>query len=122
MADNKNFVINVNGDGGVNISEEVVGIIAGLGATEVEGVDSLSGNLTADNIFKAGAGKIAKAVHVGDVEAGKISVQMSINMKMGFEIPKVCRMVQDKVKQAVETMTGLEVTSVDIKVATVSVA
>ena len=43
-------------------------------------------------------------------------------MKMGFEIPKVCRMVQDKVKQAVETMTGLEVTSVDIKVATVSVA
>ena len=108
MADNKNFVINVNGDGGVNISEEVVSIIAGLGATEVEGVDSLSGNLTADNIFKAGA--------------GKISVQMSINMKMGFEIPKVCRMVQDKVKQAVETMTGLEVTSVDIKVATVSVA
>ena len=55
MAENKNFVINVKGSEGVNISEEVVGIIAGLGAAEVDGVDSLAGNLTSDTISKAGA-------------------------------------------------------------------
>ena len=122
MAENKNFVINVNGDGGVNISEEVVGIIAGLGAVEVEGVESLAGNLTADNISKAGQGKLAKAIRVVDADPGKIVVRMAINMKYGYEIPKVSGMVQEKVKQAVETMTGLVVTAVDIRIATVSVS
>ena len=122
MAENKNFVINVNGDGGVNISEEVVGIIAGLGAVEVEGVDSLVGNLNSDNISKAGQGKLAKAIKVVDGDPGKIIVRMAINMKYGYDIPKVSGMVQEKVKQAVETMTGLEVTAVDIRIATVSVS
>ena len=122
MADLKNFVININGDGGVNISEEVVGIIAGLGATEVEGVESLAGNLTSDQISKAGMGRLSKALKVVDADEGKIVIRMSINMKYGYEIPKVCSQVQDKVKQAVETMTGLEVTAVDIRVATVGVA
>lgn len=120
MADNKNFAININGDGGVNISEEVVGIIAGLGATEVEGVESLSGNLTADTIAKAGMNKLSKAIRVIEGDEGKLSVRMSINMKYGYEIPKVCNQVQDKVKSAIETMTGLEVTTVDIRIATVS--
>jgi len=122
MAENKNFVININGDGGVNISEEVVGIIAGLGAVEVDGVESLAGNLTSETISKAGQGKLAKAIRVVDSEPGKIAVHMAINMKYGYEIPKVSGMVQEKVKSAVETMTGLEVTAVDIRIATVSVA
>ena len=122
MAESKNFVINVGGTDGVNISEEVVGIIAGLGAVEVEGVDSLAGNLTAETISRAGAGKLAKAVKVVDNEPGKIIVRMAINMKYGYEIPKVSGLVQEKVKQAVETMTGLEVTAVDIRIATVSVS
>ncbi len=122
MAENKNFVININGDGGVNISEEVVGIIAGLGAVEVEGVESLAGNLTAETISKAGQGKLAKAIRVMDSDPGKIVVRMAINMKYGYEIPKVSGMVQEKVKSAVETMTGLEVTAVDIRIATVSVS
>ncbi len=121
MAENKNFVINVKGSDGVNISEEVVGIIAGLGAVEVDGVDSLAGNLTAETISKAGAGKLAKAIKVVDNDPGKIIVRLAINMKYGYEIPKVSGQVQEKVKQAVETMTGLEVTSVDIRIATVSV-
>ncbi|WP_028236009.1 Asp23/Gls24 family envelope stress response protein [Pseudobutyrivibrio sp. MD2005] len=122
MAESKNFVINVNGDDCVNISEEVVGIIAGLGAVEVDGVESLVGNLTSESISKAGQGKLAKAIRVVDNEPGKIIVRMAINMKYGYEIPKVSGMVQEKVKSAVETMTGLEVTAVDVRIATVSVA
>jgi predicted RNA-binding protein YlqC (UPF0109 family) len=67
-------------------------------------------------------GRIAKAIRVVDSEPGKISVHMAINMKYGYEIPKVSGMVQEKVKSAVETMTGLEVTAVDIRIATVAVA
>ena len=122
MAENKNFVINVKGSEGVNISEEVVGIIAGLGAAEVDGVDSLAGNLTLDTISKAGMGRLSKAIKVVDADPGKIIVRMAINMKYGYEIPKVSGQVQEKVKQAVETMTGLQVTSVDIRIATVSVS
>ncbi len=122
MAENKNFVINVKGSDGVNISEEVVGIIAGLGAVEVDGVDSLAGNLTADTISKAGLGKLSKAIKVIDNEPGNITVRMAINMKYGYEIPKVSGMVQEKVKSAVETMTGLQVSAVDIRIATVSVS
>lgn len=122
MAENKNFVINVKGSEGVNISEEVVGIIAGLGAVEVDGVDSLVGNLTADTISKVGMGRLSKAIKVVDAEPGKIIVRMAISMKYGYDIPKVSGQVQEKVKQAVETMTGLEVSAVDIRIATVSVS
>ena len=122
MAENKNFVINVKGSEGVNISEEVVGIIAGLGAVEVDGVDSLVGNLTADTISKVGMGRLSKAIKVVDAEPEKIIVRMAISMKYGYDIPKVSGQVQEKVKQAVETMTGLEVSAVDIRIATVSVS
>ena len=120
MAELRNFSINIDGEGGVNISEEVIGIIAALGAVEVEGVESLAGNLTADMISKAGAGKLAKALKIESDEEGKIVVKISVNIKYGFEIPTVCNQVQEKVKQAVETMTGLEVTAVDIRIASVS--
>lgn len=122
MADNKNFAIEINGDGGVKISEEVVCIIAGLAAAEVDGVESLAGGLTSETISKAGISKLAKAVRVVDGEESKIVVRMSINIKFGYEIPTVCSTIQDKVKTAIETMTGLEVTAVDIRIATVSVA
>lgn len=122
MADNKNFAIEINGDGGVKISEEVVCIIAGLAAAEVDGVESLAGGLTSETISKAGISKLSKAVRVVDGEESKIVVRMSINIKFGYEIPTVCSTIQDKVKTAIETMTGLEVTAVDIRIATVSVA
>lgn len=122
MAENKNFIININGEGGVNISEEVVGIIAGLGALEVEGVHSLTGNITIENISKAGSAKLAKAVRVYSADDEQLTIRMSINMNYGFEIPTVCEQVQEKIKQAVETMTGLTVATVDIRIATVSVS
>ena len=122
MAENKNFSININGDGEVRISEEVVGIIAGLAATEVDGVESLAGNLTSDTIAKAGAGKLPKALRVIETDEGKLIVRLSINLSYGFEIPAVCAVVQDKVKAAIENMTGLEVVTVDIRIAAVNMA
>lgn len=120
--DRKSFMIKEDANGGINIADEVVAIIAGLAATEVEGVSSLAGNLTNEVISKAGASKLSKGVKVMETEDDCLSVRLSINIAFGYEIPKICEQVQDKVKTAIESMTGLEVVTVDIKIASVSVA
>ena len=115
--DRKSFVIKESENGGVNITDEVVAIIAGLAATEVEGVSSLAGNLTNEVISKAGMNKLSKGVKIITEEENKVAVRLGVNISYGYEIPKICQQVQDKVKNAIENMTGLEVADVNIKVA-----
>lgn len=119
--DRKSFLIKEDINGGVNITDEVVAIIAGLAATEVEGVSSLAGNLTNEVISKAGMNKLSKGVKIVTDEDNQLSVRLSINISYGYEIPKICSQVQEKVKTAIETMIGMEVVNVDIKIAAVSV-
>ena len=99
---------------------EVVAIIAGLAATEVEGVDSLGGNITNEIVSKLGMKNLSKGVKV-TVEESSVLVDITLNLKYGTQIPAVSAKVQDKVKSAIETMTGLSVTEVNIKVASVNV-
>lgn len=106
--------------GEVQIADEVVAIIAGLAATEVEGVDSLAGNMSNELIGKLGMKQLAKGVKV-DITEEHVSVSISMNLKYGFSIPAVCEKVQDRVKSAIENMTGLTVLDVNIKIAGVSV-
>ena len=106
--------------GEVRIADEVVAIIAGLAATEVEGVDSMSGNITNELVGKLGMKNLSKGVKV-TVEESSVLVDITLNLKYGTQIPAVSAKVQDKVKSAIETMTGLSVTEVNIKVASVNV-
>ena len=106
--------------GEVQIADEVVAIIAGLAATEVEGVDSLAGNMSNDLVGKLGMKNLSKGVKV-EVTEEHVSVNMSLNLKYGYSIPKVCEKVQDKVKNAIENMTGLMVLDVNIKIAGINV-
>ena len=105
--------------GEVKVADEVVAIIAGLAATEVEGVDSL-GNITSEIVSKLGMKNLSKGVKV-TVEESSVLVDITLNLKYGTQIPAVSAKVQDKVKSAIETMTGLSVTEVNIKVASVNV-
>lgn len=102
--------------GEVQIADEVVTIIAGLAATEVEGVVSLAGNITNDKVGKLGIKNLAKGVKV-DVLQDSVSVDIAMLLKYGYSIPAVTAKVQDKVKTAIENMTGLKVTDVNIGVA-----
>lgn len=102
--------------GEVQIADEVVTIIAGLAATEVEGVVSLAGNITNDKVGKLGIKNLAKGVKV-DVLQDSVSVDIAMLLKYGYSIPAVTAKVQDKVKTAIENMTGLKVTDVNIRVA-----
>ena len=105
--------------GEVQIAYEVVAIIAVLAATEVDGVDSMAGNITNELVGKLGMKNLSKGVKV-EVTEEHVSVDLSLNIKYGFSIPEVCEKVQDKVKSAIENMTGLTVLDVNIKIAGVS--
>ena len=102
--------------GEVQIADEVVAIIAGLAATEVEGVVSMNGNITNELVGKLGMKNLSKGVKV-EVSPESISVHLAITLKYGYSIPKTSKQVQEKVKLAIENMTGLTVKEVNIRIA-----
>ena len=102
--------------GEVRVADEVVAIIAGLAATEIEGVEAMAGNITNELVSKLGMKNLSKGVKVS-VEEKTVTVDLALNIKYGYEIPAVSKKVQERVKSAIETMTGLEVVAVNIKIA-----
>lgn len=106
--------------GEVHISDEVVAIIAGLAATEIEGVQSMAGNITNELVIKLGMKNLSKGVKVA-ISDDSVEVSLALNIKYGYEIPAVSKKVQDKVKSAIETMTGLTVTAVNIKIVSLNI-
>jgi len=113
---------NVHGEGimgEVNIADEVVAIIAGLAATEVKGVASMAGNITNELVAKLGMKNLSKGVRI-EVDKDTVTVGLAINIEYGYSIPEVARAVQEKVKNAIETMTGLNVLEINIRIADVN--
>ncbi|MGF0033460.1 Asp23/Gls24 family envelope stress response protein [Bariatricus sp. SGI.154] len=106
--------------GEVKIADEVVAIIAGLAAMEVDGVSSMTGNATRELVGKLGMKSLSKGVKV-DVLDGIVTVSLVLNLKYGYSIKDTTAKVQEKVKAAIENMTGLEVADVNIRVAGVDV-
>lgn len=104
--------------GAVVVSDEVICIIAGLAATEVKGVAAMAGNITNELMSKVGRKNLAKGVKVS-VNGKRVKIALAIMMEYGYNIPTTCSRVQDRVKSSVENMTGLTVTDVDIRIASV---
>ena len=104
--------------GEVKVADEVVAIIAGLAATEVEGVDSLGGNITNEIVSKLGMKNLSKGVKVTVLE-GVVTVELNLNIEYGKNILETSKKVQEKVKSSIENMTGLEVADVNIHIASV---
>ena len=119
MEDNrKSLKIKEDKIGEIRVADDVVSIIAGLAATEVEGVGSMAGNITNEIVAKTGIKNLSKGVHV-DVMDGIVTVDLDLNIKYGYAIPEVSGNVQERVRTAIETMTGLEVAEVNIKIVNV---
>ena len=104
-----------NSLGSIRIADEVVSIIAGLAATEVEGVAGMSGGLVGGIAELLGRKNFAKGVKV-EVGEREAAVDLFVIVKYGIRIPDVALAVQENVKQAIETMTGLSVVEVNIHV------
>lgn len=111
------YKIEYNGNlGEVQIADEVVAIIVGIAAMEVDGVSSMAGNATRELISKLGMKTLSKGVKV-DVLEGIVTVTLALNLKFGSNIKETTMAVQEKVKAAIENMTGLTVADVNIRVA-----
>ena len=116
MEDEKNIQIEGNKSlGDVVIANEVLAIIAGIAATEVEGVHSMDGGWSGQFISKLGIKDLARGVKV-QVREGEVKLDLSLNMEYGYAIPKVSDLVQDKVSASINNMTGLTVSEVNIRI------
>lgn len=106
--------------GQIKIADEVVGIIAGLAATEVPGVAGMSGGLAGGIAEILGRKNLSKGVkvEVGEKEA---AVDLFIIVEYGAKIPDVSWQIQESVKKAIETMTGLKVVEVNIHIQGVNI-
>lgn len=100
----------------LNISEDVIGIIAGLAASEVEGIAGMTlGFVDGINQILGSSKKYSKGVKIS-LEGKKVTIDLYVNVKYGVRIPDIAWAAQNAVKNAVENMTGLEVASVNINV------
>ena len=115
---NKTFQIKSDEIGDIRVSEEVVAIIAGLAATEVEGVSSMAGNITNEIVSKLGMKNLSKGIFV-EVMDEEIKVDVALNIAYGYAIPEISAKVQERVKTSIENMTGLTVAVVNIRIASV---
>lgn len=106
--------------GQVRISDDVVGVIAGIAAGEVEGVAGMSGGLVGGiSEMMTGKKNLAKGVKV-EVGEKETTVDLHVVVEYGVRIPAVSQKVQENVKKAVESMTGLKVVGVNIHIQGVS--
>ncbi|MDO5322759.1 MAG: Asp23/Gls24 family envelope stress response protein [Clostridia bacterium] len=110
-----------NPNGTVSFATEVVATIAGLAATEVEGVASMSSQSSgfADMFSRKNSRNFTKGVRI-DLDDNKVTVDITIVVEYGSPVPDVARSIQENVKKAIETMSGLDVHAVDVHVAGVS--
>ena len=113
----KTYVLQENESiGTVKIADDVVAMIAGIAATEVEGVNAMAGNITNELMSRVGMNKLTKGVRV-EVRQGQVTVDLAVTMEYGYNIPATCQKVQARVKNAIENMTGLNVIDVNIRIA-----
>ena len=115
------YKIHENGDiGEVQIADEVVAVIAGIAAKEVEGVSATTGSTTNEWAGKLGKKNLARGVKV-QVDSDTVTVDMALTLEYGYGVPETAKQVQEKVKLSIENMTGLEVQEVNIRIAGVNI-
>ncbi|MBR6257584.1 MAG: Asp23/Gls24 family envelope stress response protein [Lachnospiraceae bacterium] len=121
MDNNNNITLKVDNEniGCVQIADDVVAMIAALASSEVDGVSAMTGNITNELMSKVAMKKLTKGVRVALLD-NVVTVNLSIVLEYGYNIPETCKKVQEKVKNSVENMTGLTVEDVNIRIASVN--
>lgn len=105
--------------GTVKIADDVVAMIASLAASEVDGVSAMVGNITNELMSRVGMKNLTKGVKV-EIIGKAVRADIAVMLEYGYSIPATCQKVQEKVKAAIENMTGLEVSDVNIRIAGVN--
>ena len=114
---NENIQTVGNEDTGIiQIADDVVASIVGLAVTEVDGVSKLTGNITREIVAKLGKNNLSKGVVVEYDEDQKAKIDVSVEVKFGYNIMDVSKEIQDRVKQTLQTMTGIETSVINVRV------
>ncbi len=118
MEENKNIIDEITAKdadvGKVNISNDVVGSIAGIATAEIDGIYGMSGSVASGIAEKLGAKKSpSKGVKV-DIKPGGAVIDLYVIVEFGMRIPELAWNVQQNVKNSVETMTGIDVARVNV--------
>ena len=108
------------GNNGIKIANDVISVIAGVAVSEVPGVASMAGGF-AGGITEVLSGKknLSKGIKV-DADEKEVRIDVNIIVEYGSRIPDVAFEIQNKVKKAVESMTGLKVVEVNVHIQGVS--
>lgn len=101
--------------GGMNIASEVLGIVAGIAATEIDGVAAMSGGLVRGIAEMLGRKNLSKGVKLEETDEGVI-VDLNLIVEFEVNIPEVTKEVQRNVKNSLEKMTGVDVVAVNVNV------
>jgi uncharacterized alkaline shock family protein YloU len=104
----------------IQISNDVVAVIAGLTASKAAGIVSMSGGITEGWAKRVGGKNMSKGVSV-EVGEEQTAIHLRVIIEFGVPIHDVCRKLQEDVKKAIENMTGLQVVEVNVKVEGVEV-
>nr|WP_278045056.1 Asp23/Gls24 family envelope stress response protein [Lachnoclostridium sp. Marseille-P6806] len=104
----------------IRIADDVVAMIASYAAREIDGVTDMAGTAPGEWLGRVGYRNPLRGVKV-EVEDGCVRADLSIVMGYGYNIPATSSKVQSRVKQAIENMTGLTVTDVNVRIAGITV-
>jgi len=109
----KNEVSTVTEHGSINYASDVIAVIAGLAANEINGIAGMSGSTFADLL---GRKNMTKGVKVTIKEDGNVSIDLAVTVIYGNQIHKLAAEAQSAVAKAIENMTGLTVSGVNVNV------
>ncbi len=115
MAESKDYIITSTGDGSVNISEDVIAIIAWEAMREVEGFGGPAAGIPGDLAELIGRRTASRGVRV-TTEEKSVSVDVYITVRFGYSVTKVSRGIQEAISKAVQDMTGVAVSAVNVNV------
>jgi len=111
----ENLMINAYHNGKVNIADDVIGVITTIAASEIKGIKALSGTFQDDVLEIIGKKNFNKGIDVLMVDE-KVTISISIIVDYGYKVHDIAKEVQDSVKLAIESMTGLDVIAVNVSV------
>ena len=119
MPENNALEMNLDGLGKIEIAPEVIEVIAGIAASEIDGVATMRGNFAAGVVERLGKKNHRKGIRV-DLSDNQIKIDVYCILNFGVSIPKVAQSIQENIRQALYNMTGLETDEVNIHIVNVN--
>jgi len=102
--------------GKIEMAAEVLEVVAGIAATEVEGIAATRGNFASGVVERFGKKVHNKGIKSGVADNGDIIIDVYCSVKYGYSIPKVAKEMQSQIRQAIQNMAAIETAEVNVHI------